>query len=280
MSISYIKDVQVVFMVKEGAEAPREATEEDFLRAGYLPAAGRGHVSAPEVSSEKEAPAKDENTDEKDSDLTSCEDCVLYGEDHFRVEFGAFPELIGETIGDMFKDTVKVLRLNDLKDDLKKDIFDPLLSFADSKISEAKEKVEAEKKPAPKDSASPVEDFAGDLFNGAFNVFNAVKGGLSGLLDPLLDPITLPEAAKPAEKVSEPVKPVVEEPAAEVKPEFSKLEQAVIDQFEEMGLGADAKSAMRKSKEFSDFLGTAKPTAAQAKMFADLLKNGKPPFFG
>lgn len=274
MSISYIKDIPVVFMVQEGTDAPREATEEDFLRAGFLPAAGRGFVSATEVAPEKEVPeAKEDNSTEEDPALTSCEDCVFLGEDHFLVDLVSLPGHISDALTDLYKDRVKIFRLEDLKDGLKKDVLDPLLSFADSKISESKAKVEAEK-PVTK---TPVEDFAGDLFNGAFSVFNTVKDGLSGLLDPLLDP-DFPETAKPAAKESEPVAPVVEEPAAE--PEFNEFEQTVIDKFEEMGLGADAKSAMRKSREFSEFLVSQKPTPEQTKAFADMLKNGKPPFFG
>lgn len=273
MSISYIKDVPVVFMVQEGTEAPREATEEDFLRAGYLPAAGRGHVSAAAPAAEAVTPpeaSKNENPEKEDFEPASCEDCVFLGEDHFLVELVTLPELIGGAVEDLFHDTVDALRLGDLKDGLKKEIFDPLFSFADPKKSE---------KPAPKEAASTVEDLAGDLFKGAFNVFNTVKDDFARLLDPL----DYPEAQKPAAEKSAPVTPEPvkeEEVPLEEKPEFNEFEQTIIGKFEELGLGADAKSAMRKSKEFGEFVSSNKPTAEQAKAFAEMLKNGKPPFFG
>lgn len=258
MSISYNKDVRVVFLVQEGLGKVREATEEDFLRAGYVPASGRGNVDAPEV-----AATTDKEAGEDYCDSASCEGCA-FGEEIYLIDF------VGGKLGDVFKDTIMASRLDKLKDTVGAAL-DPLLFFVEDV------KVEAEK-PAMKEKVAPVEGFAGDLFKGAFNVFNTVKSGLADLLEP----VEYPEPAKPDAKESAPVtpEPVKEETTAEEKPEFNEFEQTVIGKFEEMGLGADAKSAMRKSKEFAEFLSSKSPTPEQAKAFAEMLKNGKPPFFG
>lgn len=296
MSISYDKNVQVVFLVQEGSETPREATEEDFLRAGYVPAGGRGNVNAPKADEQ-------ERTSKEDCE-SSCEDCVFLGEDHILFDLSSLPFVEG--LLDPFK-YVEGLGLNNLKDKAS-ELFAPLFTetpvvkvpgsedkpFAEGfdfsafknfkrytlddvlnlnvqydpfRTAEPKAKAE----PVTEKKTSPVEEIAGDLFKGAFSVFNTVKDGLSELLEPV-DYTVPPKASTDDTKVTP-------EPAKE-KPEFSAFEQTVIDQFEEMGLGADAKAAMRKSKEFSEFLSSNKPTPEQAKAFADMLKNGKPPFFG
>jgi hypothetical protein len=288
MSISYNKDVRVVFMVKEGTEPPREATEEDFLRAGYVPAAGRGHVNAPAAdpaaaaSPVADADASEDESDagEEGTDPASCEDCLFLGEDHVLIELVTLPDFVEgildpfkgiglevkDTIEDAFKGATKVFGLNDLKSEF----LDPLFKF---------DPLAEPQKPVAKEKAAPVTpDFAGDLFKGAFSVFNTVKDGLTGLLEP----VDYTQPPKPAAEKTAPVtpEPVKEETPAEEKPEFSEFEQSVIGKFAEMGFGADAESALRKSKEFSEFLVSNKPTPEQARAFTDMLKNGKPPFFG
>lgn len=251
MSISYNKSVPVVFLVQEGDELPREATAEDFLKAGYVPADGRGYVKSPEdeAASEEECGG-------------SCEGCCDFSEgyDPIFLDLSSLPNVAG--ILDPFKIFAEENGLNykrytsDLLNDAT--LFNPLKT--DEKVG-----------PVKNEKVSPVEEFAGDLFKGAFNIFNTVKGGLADLLEP----IDYSDSSKPS---TEDVK-VAPEPVKE-KPEFTEFEQTIIDTFDEMGLGADAKSAMRKSKEFSDFLSSKAPTAEQAKAFAEMLKNGKPPFFG
>lgn len=297
MSISYDKNVHVVFLVQEGSETPREATEEDFLRAGYVPASGRGNVNSPKAT-EFEG-IKDEDCE------ASCEDCVFLGEDHhILIDLSSLPFVEG--LLDPFK-YVEGLGLNNLKDkaselfaplfmqtpvvkvpgseekpvaegfdfnvfkDFKRytleDILNPNAQYDPFQTTEPKVKAE----PATEKKTSPVEEIAGDLFKGAFSVFNTVKDGLAELLEPV-------DYTVPPKSSTEDTK-VTPEPAEE-KPEFSEFEQTVIDKFDEMGLGADAKAAMRKSKEFTEFLSSNKPTPEQAKAFAEMLKNGKPPFFG
>ena len=327
MSISYDKNVRVVFLVQEGLEKVREATEEDFLRAGYVPAGGRGNVNAP-VTGEYEG-TKDEDwagTPESHKERefldeeceASCEDCVFLGEDHILIDLTSLPHFEGilDPFRDVMKlkDIMKTQGLDDLKGtvsglfgprftetpvvkvpgsdekplaegfdfnalkDFKvfnlTDLLNPESLYDPLRFTETKEKA----KSAPEKKTSPVEEIAGDVFKGAFNVFNTVKDGLSGLLDP----VEYPESPKPTTKESAPVtEPVKEEEVpVEEKPEFNDFEQTIIGKFEEMGLGADAKSAMRKSKEFAEFLSSSKPTPEQAKAFAEMLKNGKPPFFG
>lgn len=263
MSISYNKDVRVVFLVQEGLEKVREATEEDFLRAGYVPASGRGNVNAPEgeESSEEECGP-------------SCEGCGFglgFGEDErILIDLTSLPHFEG--ILDPFKLYAEDRGLNFKR--FTSDLLNDATLFNPLRFMETKKKAE----PASEEKASPVEEFAGDIFKGAFNVFNTVKSGLADLLEP----VEYPESAKPDAKESAPVtpEPVKEEAPAEEKPEFNEFEQTVIGKFEEMGLGADAKSAMRKSKEFAEFLSSKSPTPEQAKAFAEMLKNGKPPFFG
>lgn len=251
MSISYNKSVPVVFLVQEGDELPREATAEDFLKAGYVPADGRGYVKSPE----------DEET-EGEGCGGSCEGCCDFSEGHDPIflDLSSLPNVAG--IFDPFKIFAEEngLSYKRYTSDLLNDntLFNPLWE---------EEKV----KPAKEEKTSPVEEFAGDLFKGAFNIFNTVKGGLADLLEP----IDYSESAKSSTEEAK----VASEPTQE-KPEFTEFEQTIIDKFEEMGLGSDAKSAMRKSKEFSDFLSSKAPTPEQAKAFAEMLKNGKPPFFG
>ena len=277
MSISYDKNVRVVFLVQEGSETPREATEEDFLRAGYVPAADRVQSPVTYQPIASAAPEDIEGCPEEDlcpkkqeSCTSTCEDCVFLGEDHFLVELATLPE----TLGDAFKDTMKVLGLDDLKgtvSDLFKPVFAPIeREFAkfENEFSEKKQEAEAE---AIKEETSAEKTG----FNNGFKLFTLDD------LDPekvasIFDPLSfiMDKTSGFATKTAK------EEAPVEEKPEFSEFEQTVINKFEEMGLGADAKSAMRKSKEFSEFLASKKPTPEQAKAFADLLKNGKPPFFG
>jgi hypothetical protein len=270
MSISYNKSIPVVFLVQEGDELPRAATEEDFLRAGYVPAATRGKDDSAAAASENPAPCFFDGVEaKKDEDCPlTCEECLFLGENHVLVELTTIPELIG----DVLKDTAKVLRLDDFKGHVD-GLLDPF------KFVIPEEKAQPENS-APKAKSSSIEDIAGDLFTGAFNVFNSVKDGLSGLLEP----VEYIETEKPStDEKATPAEPVTPEPVKEevkAEEEFSAFEKTVIAQFEELGLGEDAKAALRKSKEFSDFLSSNKPTPEQAKAFADLLKNGKPPFFG
>lgn len=251
MSISYNKSVPVVFLVQEGDELPREATAEDFLKAGFVPADGRGYVNSPE----------DEAANEKDCG-GSCEGCCDYPEkdDPIFLDLSSLPNVAGildplklfaEDHGLTYKHYTRDL-LNDAT------LFNPL--WTDEKV-----------KPVKDETSSPIEEFAGDIFKGAFNIFNTVKGGLADLLEP----IDYSDSSKPSTEDAK----VAPEPAQE-KPEFNEFEQTIIDKFDEMGLGADAKSAMRKSKEFSEFLSSNTPTPEQAKAFVEMLKNGKPPFFG
>lgn len=254
MSISYNKSVPVVFLVQEGDELPREATAEDFLKAGYVPADGRGYVNS----------AEDEEASEEGCG-GSCEGCCDFSEgyDPIFLDLSSLPNVAG--ILDPFKMFAEKNGLNykrytsDLLNDAT--LFNPLRS--------TEPKVKAE--PVTEEKTSPVEEIAGDLFKGAFSVFNTVKDSLAGLMEP----IDYSGSSKPSPEDTK-----VAPETAEEKPEFSEFEQTVIDKFDEMGLGADAKAAMRKSKEFTEFLNSNKPTPEQAKAFADMLKNGKPPFFG
>jgi hypothetical protein len=275
MPISYNKNIPVVFLVQEGDELPREATAEDFLKAGYVPADGRGHVGQPAYEETKAedwsgAESRKECSEECEGCCEGCcGDCDPVGADGLRIDLTTLPPVIldpfkfvRETAG-IFAEGydpkfLKDFNLEDVKDESM--LYDPL-TFTYKKKDES---VAAEPK------LPSFDEFAGDLFKGAFSVFNGVKSGLADLLEP----IDYSETSKPAAETKTAPEP------AEEKPEFSEFEQTVIDKFEEMGLGADAKSAMRKSKEFADFLSSKKPTPEQAKAFAEMLKNGKPPFFG
>lgn len=366
MSVSYNK--QVTFLVQEGEDAPRPATEEDFRRAGFVlveeAATSETKESAPNVSDEHKLPEnEDYDLNENVIDFDELDDivrelflnigsianlseiptiaalfnplmewvdnshevmeligvayeaapenpvaeqsaepkpsffpdaCGTKSPCNGEFDFPSIPPLVSGLLGDLLEDTAKVIRFDELKGHVS-GILDPFKFVDPNEQAAAREK------------SSPVEDIAGDLFNGAFKVFNSVKDGLSGLLDPIEYPETQKRSSEEKSTPSEPSKEVFgdeylnllrdagaqntegtpEKPETTdnqtsnvEKPEFTVFEQSIIDMFEEKGLGADAKAAMRKSKEFTDFLSSSKPTPEQVKMFSDLFKNGKPPFFG
>lgn len=91
MSISYNKMTEVVFLVQEGGEAPRPATEEDFLRAGFVPASSKGAQPTP-FDEPKESPKSKKPAPEAND----------------RLRVISLPDLLGKLLDDAEEDLKKV----------------------------------------------------------------------------------------------------------------------------------------------------------------------------